>query len=137
MLSESFRSLRLFPSKSERRPSRLLSTIFQAQKFHDKGHAEEIRKASSPMTAARLGRDRRVPLRKDWESVKIGVMRQALLAKFTQHQELKDLLLSTGTRQLIESTANDDYWGDGGNGSGKNMLGRLLMAIRSELNYEA
>ena len=110
---------------------------FQAQKFSDKGHAEKIRRATSPMMAARLGRDRAVPLRKDWEAVKLGVMRQALQAKFTQHPELKELLLSTGNRRLIESTPNDDYWGDGGDGSGKNMLGRMLMEIRSELNQTA
>ncbi len=107
---------------------------FQAQKFRDKAHAEKIRKASSPMMAARLGRDRKAQLRNDWEEVKIGIMRQALLAKFTQHPELEALLLSTGNRRIIESTANDDYWGDGGDGSGKNMLGRLLMEIRSEMS---
>lgn len=71
---------------------------FQAHKFLDKAHAEKIRKAASPMMAARLGRDRKLPLRKDWESVKIGVMREALVAKFTQHTGLKELLLSTGDR---------------------------------------
>ncbi len=34
---------------------------------------------------------------------------------------------------IVEHTENDDYWGDGGNGSGKNMLGQVLMRIRSEL----
>ncbi|WP_299673519.1 hypothetical protein [uncultured Tenacibaculum sp.] len=28
---------------------------------------------------------------------------------------------------------NDSYWGDGGNGQGKNRLGKLLMKIRTEL----
>ncbi|WP_395753178.1 NADAR family protein [Prosthecobacter sp.] len=110
---------------------------FQAQKFQDAGHAEKIRKSGSPMMAARLGRNRKAPLRKDWEAVKIGVMRQALLAKFTQHAELRELLFSTGERRLIESTPNDDCWGDGGDGSGKNMLGRLLMEIRAQLRKEA
>lgn len=106
---------------------------FQAQKFTDARHVEKIRKTASPMMAARMGRDRKVLLRKDWEAVKIGVMREALIAKFTQHPELQELLLSTGERRLIESTPNDAYWGDGGDGSGKNMLGRLLMEVRSEL----
>ena len=43
---------------------------FQAQKFSDKGHVEKIRKTASPTAAARMGRDRKVPLRKDWEAVK-------------------------------------------------------------------
>lgn len=106
---------------------------FQAQKFTDKAYQKKIRTASTPMLAATLGRDRKQKLRKDWESVKVGVMRKALMAKFTQHPELKDLLLSTNDAKLIEHTSNDSYWGDGGNGSGKNMLGQLLMEIREKL----
>lgn len=107
---------------------------FQAQKFENSADREEIRKANSPMLAARLGRDRKKKLRKDWEAVKVGIMRQALEAKFTQHAELKDLLLSTGSAKLVEHTANDSYWGDGGDGTGKNMLGLLLMELREKLS---
>ena len=48
---------------------------FQAQKFENKAYQIKIRKANSPMLAARLGRDRKQKLRRDWESVKVGVMR--------------------------------------------------------------
>jgi N-glycosidase YbiA len=106
---------------------------FQAQKFEDKAYRQKIRKANSPMLAARLGRDRKQKLRRDWESVKVGVMRAAVLAKFTQHPELRALLLSTGDAKLVEHTENDDYWGDGGDGSGKNMLGRILVQVRESL----
>ncbi len=106
---------------------------FQAQKSKDKKSQEEIRKAKSPMLAARMGRDRKRKLRRDWESAKVGVMREALVAKFTQHEELRELLLATGDAKLVERTENDAYWGDGGDGSGKNMLGRLLMQVRDEL----
>ncbi|MCX6850864.1 MAG: NADAR family protein [Verrucomicrobia bacterium] len=131
-----FSNFSAFPVKIGKKTWPTSEHYFQAQKFQDESQAEKIRKAGSPMMAARLGRDRKVPLRKDWEAVKIAVMRQALVAKFTQHAELKELLLSTGSRRLIESTPNDDYWGDGGDGSGKNMLGRLLMEIRSQLRAE-
>ena len=106
---------------------------FQAQKFKDVGHQEEIRKAKTPMIAARLGRDRKKKLRRDWDSVRDNVMREAVLAKFTQHKELKAILLATGEAKLVENTANDAYWGDGGDGSGKNMLGRILMEVRDKL----
>ena len=106
---------------------------FQAQKFKETSHQEEIRKESSPMRAARMGRERKRPLRKDWESVKDAIMRQAVLAKFTQHAELRELLLSTGESRLVEHTTNDAYWGDGGDGSGKNRLGQILMEIRRTL----
>lgn len=109
---------------------------FQAMKFRDKGEQEQIRKARSPMIAARMGRDRKRKLRRDWESAKVNVMRQAVMAKFTQHEDLRQLLLATGDAKLIEHTENDDYWGDGGDGSGKNMLGRILMDIRQVLRSE-
>ena len=61
---------------------------FQAQKFVGTPHEEEVRKAKSPMIAARMGRDRKKPLRSDWESVKVALMREAVRAKFTQHEDL-------------------------------------------------
>jgi N-glycosidase YbiA len=106
---------------------------FQAQKFEDGAYRQKIRKANSPVQAARLGRDRKQKLRRDWESVKVGVMRAAVLAKFTQYEELRELLLSTGAAKIVEHTENDDYWGDGGDGTGKNMLGRILMQVRDLL----
>lgn len=106
---------------------------FQAQKFQDHTHQEEIRKTKSPMVAARMGRSRKRPLRKDWESIKDQVMRTAVLAKFTQHDDLRALLLSTGDAELVEHTTNDSYWGDGGDGSGENMLGRILTEVREQL----
>ncbi|MEZ4407057.1 MAG: NADAR family protein [Polyangiales bacterium] len=109
--------------------------FFQAQKFVgvDDAHAEAIRKANTPMLAARMGRDRKKKLRRDWESAKVAVMREALVAKFSQHDALRELLRSTGEATLVEHTDADDYWGDGGDGSGRNMLGRLLMEVRERL----
>jgi len=106
---------------------------FQAQKFEGTPRAEEIRKTESPMVAARMGRSRKHPLRPDWESVKDEVMMEALRAKFLQHLPLADLLLSTGDAELVEHTSNDRYWADGGDGTGRNRLGQLLMELRTEL----
>jgi ribA/ribD-fused uncharacterized protein len=111
--------------------------FFQAQKFENRADQEEIRKVSSPMIAARMGRDRKRKLRRDWERVKVGIMREAVEAKFRQHAELGELLLATGDAKLVEHTDNDDYWGDGGDGSGRNELGRILMAVRDALRAGA
>lgn len=110
--------------------------FFQAMKFDDRKHQEEVRKANNPMLAARMGRDRKRKLRRDWERVKIGIMRECVEAKFRQHDELRVLLLGTGDALLVEHTDNDDFWGDGGDGSGKNELGRILMAVREVLRTE-
>ena len=106
---------------------------FQAQKFDDDAYREKIRTTKSPMIAARLGRSRRVPIRPDWESVKVDVMRKAVEAKINAHEELKELLLSTGNEELIEDAARDSFWGCGADGSGQNWLGRILMELREQL----
>lgn len=110
---------------------------FQAQKFAGTEHEEKVRLAHSPKEAAELGRSRKLPLRKDWEEVKDELMLEALRAKFTQHKDLKEILLDTGDAILVEHTKNDFYWADGGDGSGKNMLGILLMQLREELRNES
>ncbi len=110
---------------------------FQAQKFEHEQDQEEIRNAQSPMIAARMGRDRNRVLRSDWELAKDSIMKDAVRAKFTQHDELRQILLSTGDAILVEHTENDSYWGDGGDGSGKNMLGHILMELRADLQRES
>jgi ribA/ribD-fused uncharacterized protein len=87
--------------------------------------------------AADLGRSRKFPLRRDWERVKDAVMRDVVLAKFTQHDDLRATLLATGDALLVEHTERDSYWGDGGDGSGKNRLGQILMSVRDELRAAA
>jgi ribA/ribD-fused uncharacterized protein len=94
---------------------------------------EEVRLARSPMIAARIGRSRNRPLRKEWWSIRDSIMYEAVLAKFTQHVDLRETLLATGDATIVEHTEKDAYWGDGGDGSGRNRLGRILMRVREEL----
>lgn len=63
-------------------------------------------------------------------------MHEAVRAKFTQHGELREYLLGTGDARLVEHTESDAYWGDGGDGSGRNRLGEILMQVRSELREQ-
>lgn len=74
-----------------------------------------------------------------WSQKKFDRMRGALYAKFTQHDDLRELLLSTGTARLIETATVDNevnrLWGEV-NGQGKNMLGELLMELRAKLRSE-
>ncbi len=125
-----------FPVKLKGRTWPTTEHFFQAQKFAGTEHEHAIRKAKSPMTAAHLGRSRKLPLRRASESVKDSMMREALRAKFTQHVILRTLLLETGDAKLVEHTEKDRYWGDGGDGSGKNRLGQLLMELRAELRSQ-
>ena len=93
---------------------------------------------TSPNQAAKLGR-KQSGLRSDWEQVKDDVMRTALRAKFTQHQDLKELLLSTGNAEIVEASPTDSYWGNATRKDGSegfNKLGLLLMEIREEIKIK-
>ena len=71
-----------------------------------------------------------------WSADKFGRMRQVLWVKFTQHQDLGELLLSTGDARLVEratvDTESNRLWGEF-RGAGKNMLGLMLMEVREGL----
>lgn len=123
----------LYPIKLKGKVWKTTEHYFQAQKFAGTPHENKIRKATSPMMAAQLGRTRKIRIRQNWDNIKDNIMYDALHAKFTQHSNLQILLLSTEDAQLIEHTENDDYWGDGGDGKGKNRLGKLLMRVRTVL----
>jgi ribA/ribD-fused uncharacterized protein len=109
---------------------------FQAQKFVGTPHEEAIRLAKSPVIAARMGRSRQRPLRKDWETVKDEVMREAVLKKFQTHADIRQVLLDTHGQRIVENAPGDYYWGCGADGSGKNRLGVILMEVREILREE-
>ncbi len=63
-------------------------------------------------------------------------MYQGVKYKFTQNENLKKELLATEGSELIEKTRSDSFWGDAPDGSGKNMLGKVLMRLRKEFKDE-
>ena len=109
---------------------------YQAQKFpHRSDIREEIRGCRNTMDTKRLANEKYRSLYELdwWKTVCDNVMLKALRAKYSQSPELGALLLSTAGNELAEHTGNDSYWADGGDGTGKNMLGKLLMVVREEL----
>ena len=74
-----------------------------------------------------------------WSATKFDRMRAVLYAKFTQHPDLCELLLSTGSARLIETATVDNevnrLWGEV-NGQGRNMLGEMLMELRDKLRAD-
>ncbi len=85
----------------------------------------------SPGQAKRLGRI--VALRSNWEEVKLGVMFELVEKKFTDHANLRQLLLDTQQVELVEGNNwGDRFWGVC-RGEGENHLGRILMDVRELL----
>jgi len=104
---------------------------FQAAKTSSVEEREVVRTCSTPGKARRAGK--KVTLRSDWEKVKVGLMAELNFQKFSKSEELREKLLATGKRPLIEGNSwNDKFWGVC-KGEGQNWLGRVLMLIREEL----
>lgn len=58
-------------------------------------------------------------------------MLKAVKSKFEQHNDLRDILVSTGNARPKEHTELDHYWADGGDGSGRSRLEEALIVVRS------
>lgn len=112
---------------------RSVEHYFQACKSTTEWEHEMVRNAGSPAEARSLGKT--VGLRPDWEDVKEDVMMAGLLAKFRQHPQLRQLLLSTGDRPVHEDSPNDMEWG-WGQGRGQDRLGKLLVRVRAIIRDE-
>jgi ribA/ribD-fused uncharacterized protein len=97
---------------------------------------DRIGASTDPDEAKRLGRQ--ASLSEDWHERKRYVMLEIVTAKFGQNPTCRDDLLRTGEKTIVELNSWDDtYWGaDIETGKGKNMLGRILMGVRSSLQFD-
>jgi len=80
-----------------------------------------------------MGNDKSHIINPYWDAIKEQIMKEGLLAKFTQHPNLEKLLIDTLGKKLIEKSKTDSYWGCGRDGRGRNRLGFLLMQVRQEI----
>jgi len=107
--------------------------FYQASKTLIIEEHEMVRNLATPKEAKFAGYH--VALQPNWDKIKFDVMLDALRAKFSQHPDLKEKLLSTGVVGLHEDSPWDKYWGFA-KGKGLDMLGKALMQIREELRNE-
>ena len=100
---------------------------FQAQK--DLSRREEFINLN-PMMSKIKGK--KVKLRDDWNEVKVSIMEEIVRCKFDQNPNIKEKLINTKGKTLIEGNKwNDTFWGMC-NGKGENILGKILMKLREE-----
>lgn len=108
---------------------------YQAGKARKPAVREWILNAPTPALAAMAAHGLYVwDVVPDWAKIKFDRMRSVLHAKFDQHADLRDLLLSTGDARLVEAgtvnNAVNRLWGEV-DGKGENMLGVMLMELRT------
>ena len=113
---------------------------YQAGKARKDNVREWILSAPSPSLVAMAAHGLYVwDVTPNWSKIKFDRMRAVLLAKFSQHDDLRKILLDTGNARLVESATVKNSvnleWGEV-NGKGKNMLGVLLMEVRTSLQED-
>ena len=112
--------------------------------FRDEAIAAKIAEATSPKQAKELGRKVSGFDNDLWNKEKYRIVLAGSLAKFGQNAALKDFLLNTGNRILVEASPVDRIWGIGLAADdpgaenpllwrGENLLGFALMEARDEL----
>lgn len=114
----------------------------KAMLFKDFEIAEQILNETDVRKIKALGRKVKGFDNVLWDQYKENFMYNACYAKFSQNDRLKNFLLSTGNREIIEASPVDNIWGIGFSSDkamenidkwGQNLLGKTLMKVREEL----
>lgn len=117
----------------------------KARIFHDEVTRKKILQATEPDVIKRLGRE---VLNFDatvWDAESYNIVVRGNLAKFSQNESLRQVLLATGMSILAEASPYDTIWGIGmkqaeaekvlpHSWKGTNKLGFALMEVRDKLN---
>ncbi len=117
----------------------------KAKFFGDEDKAKEIVKlGSNPAIAKKLGREVSGYDEEAWSTSRFDAMYAAVKAKFESDRVLTKQLMETDTKTLVEASPVDIIWGvgihekddailDENNWKGQNLLGKVLMKVRTEL----
>jgi ribA/ribD-fused uncharacterized protein len=116
----------------------------KARLFADVAMAERILKSDSPHEHKLMGGRVSGFDQQTWDANKVRIVTEGTRAKFSQNPGLRRRLLDTGDAILAEANPKDYIWGIGlseedpaaqnpATWQGENLLGQILMAVRSEL----
>ncbi|EFC47831.1 hypothetical protein NAEGRDRAFT_31328 [Naegleria gruberi] len=119
----------------------------KAKLFGDDEVAKDILANTSPSNAKQLGRMVSNFTDDMWNQNRELIMKRHLYAKFSQNEDIKQTLLSTGDKILAEASPNDAIWGIGmreheaiethpSKWPGLNLLGKLLTEVKQELRNQ-
>ena len=116
----------------------------KAKLFGDEVSLEKILKSTTPIEAKELGRKVKGFDPESWDRCKFNIVVHGNMLKFSQNESLKEFLLSTGDKILVEAAHYDPVWGIGMRANhvnacipekwaGENLLGFALMEVREQL----
>jgi ribA/ribD-fused uncharacterized protein len=110
--------------------------------FNDSDVATEILAATTPIEVKALGRQVKNFDEETWKENRYRIVKEGNILKFTQHSDLRDKLLATQGKMLVEASPRDRIWGIGYGAKnalankerwGLNLLGQVLVEIRDEM----
>lgn len=116
----------------------------KAMLFKDEDMAKQILKSNDPKVQKALGKKVKNFSQQIWDEHKLDIVIKGNLLKFSQDVGLKNHLLATGDKILVEGSPYDTIWGvglkydnplilDETNWKGENLLGKALMEVRKQL----
>ena len=118
----------------------------KAKHFKDEASYELIHASTTPKEAKALGRKVK-NFDMSWAKVSKSIMFEVVLAKFSQNEDLKSLILSDEFKgkKFVEGSPDDKKWGvgmkytdpaidDESNWEGSNFLGQVLDEVRERLS---
>ena len=110
--------------------------------FNDSDIATQILAATTPIEVKALGRQVKDFDEEIWKENRYRIVKEGNILKFTQHSDLKEKLLATKGKMLVEASPRDRIWGIGYGAKnalankeswGLNLLGLVLVEIRDEM----
>jgi ribA/ribD-fused uncharacterized protein len=113
--------------------------------FNDSDVATQVLAATTPIEVKALGRQVKDFDEEIWKDNRYRIVKEGNILKFTQHSDLKEALLATKGKMLVEASPRDRIWGIGYGAKnalankerwGLNLLGRVLVEIRDEMLNE-
>lgn len=112
--------------------------LYQATKFSDAPDIQlKILIESNPFKSKMISRENNNKIRKDWDNIKVKIMRFCLQAKLAQHYEtFGKALKESYPKTIVEYSPTDSFWGAAQKDNrlvGVNALGRLLMELRADM----
>ena len=119
----------------------------KANGFKDRVTASKILAETNPAKAKLLGREVKPFNNVYWDLNKEFLMYEVSLAKYSQFENYRKVLLETGDKELVEVNGKDRVWGiglyaddsrilDPNQWQGQNLLGKVLMKVREELRKQ-
>ena len=106
--------------------------LYQSRKFASVDIRNSIRQAATPHKAKETAHAASEQVLLDWEVLRLTVMYSTVRLKLSQNPEVRESLLSTGRREIIEVSREDTFWGRNAEGCGDNGFGKILMLLRAD-----